>query len=203
MPDNKAPSDWPLHDLIAARWSPRAFEDRAVEHKKLMSLLEAMRWAPSCFNEQPWRLLVATKDDPTEYERMLGCLVEFNQGWAKAAPVLMIAVASLEFERNGKPNAHGWHDVGLGLENMALQATSMGLQIHMMAGFDTAKARAVYGIPDNAAPTTAIAIGYPGDANDLSADLRDKETAPRERRELESIVFSGRWGKTSSLLKGD
>jgi len=200
MTDRKAPSDWPLHDLIAERWSPRAFADRPIEREKLMSLFEAVRWAPSCFNEQPWRLIVATKDDAAEYERLLGCLVEFNQGWANAAPVLMIAVASLEFERNSKPNAHAWHDVGLGLENLTIQAQSMGLAVHMMAGFDADKTRKTYGIPDNAAPTTAVALGYPGSPDDLSDDLREKEIAPRQRKPLNTFVFTGGWGKTSKIL---
>src|SRR5438067_11420928 len=110
--EKPAPAEHPIHELIARRWSPRLFSDRAVEPEKLRSVLEAARWAPSSFNEQPWSFIVATKDDPAEYERLLGCLVEFNQGWAKAAPVLFISVASLRFSRNQKENRHGMHDVG-------------------------------------------------------------------------------------------
>src|SRR5215208_4639816 len=103
----------PIHDLLRRRWSPRAFADRPVEREKLLSVMEAARWAPSSFNEQPWSFLVATKDRPDEHARMLECLAEKNQTWAKAAPVLMISVASLHFARNGKPNRHALHDVGL------------------------------------------------------------------------------------------
>src|SRR5918992_2742873 len=96
----------PVHDLIRRRWSPRAFSDRPVEREKLLSVLEAARWAPSSFNAQPWSFLVATKEDPAEFERMLSCLVPGNQSWAKAGPVLMISVANTHFEHNGKPNRH-------------------------------------------------------------------------------------------------
>ena len=104
---------YPVHELIRRRWSPRAFNpNRRVEREKLLSILEAARWAPSSFNGQPWNFLVATKDDPAGYERMLACLVEFNQNWAKSAPVLMIAVAAKAFTHNNKPNAHALYDTG-------------------------------------------------------------------------------------------
>jgi len=200
MSERRAPSDWPLHDLIAERWSPRAFADRAIEREKINALFEAMRWAPSSYNEQPWNLIVATKDQPDEYEQLLGCLVEFNQNWAKAAPLLMISVTSLRFARNEKPNAHAWHDVGLGLENLALQATSMGLVTHMMAGFDADKAREAFRIPESHEATTAIAVGYPGSPDDLPDDLRKQESGPRSRKPLDTFVFTGKFGQKSPLL---
>ncbi len=108
----QAAAQYPLHELIVRRWSPRAFADRIVERATLVRLLEAARWAPSCFNEQPWRYIVATRENPAEFGKLLGCLMEGNQVWAKHAPVLIISVAKLAFAHDGKPNRHAFHDVG-------------------------------------------------------------------------------------------
>ncbi len=192
---NPADPAHPVHDLIATRYSPRAFSDRAVSQEDVRSLLEAARWAPSCFNEQPWRYLLAMKSQPDEFARMLSCLVEFNQSWAKEASVLLLAVASTQFERNQKPNRHAWHDVGAASGSLSLQATALGLQAHQMAGFDADRARAEFAIPEEFEPVAAIAIGYPGSADSLPEDLRERELAARERKPLSELVFSGAWGK--------
>src|SRR3954463_9809046 len=149
----------PIHDLLRRRWSPRAFSDRPVEREKLLSVLEAARWAPSSNNEQPWHYLVARKEEPEEFARLLACLVEKNQSWAKAAPVLMLSVASTVFARNGKPNRHALHDVGQAVADLTVQATALGLFVHQMAGFSAEKARETYGIPENAEPVAALAVG--------------------------------------------
>ncbi len=198
--DKLAETQFPVHVLLRQRWSPRAFADRPVEREKLLSLLEAARWAPSSYNEQPWSFLVATKENPVEFERLLSCLVEFNQSWAKAAPVLMLSVAQLNFKRNDKPNRHAFHDVGLAAENLALQATALGLFAHQLAGFDLGKAREVFSIPVTHEPVAAIALGYPGDLATLSDELRQRELAPRERKSLGEFVFQGKWGNTSPLV---
>lgn len=196
-----APTGQPIHDLLRRRWSPRAFAECAVEPEKLLSCLEAARWAPSCYNEQPWFFLVATKDNRAEHDRMLTCLVEFNQTWAKTAPVLMISVASLKFSRNGKPNRHGFHDVGLAAENLVIQAMAQGLFVHQMAGFSVEKAREVYGIPDGFEAVAAIAMGYPGDPQSLPEDLRKRELEPSTRKAMATFVFTGRWGQTSPWVQ--
>src|SRR5579864_8707816 len=105
--------DYPIHELIARRWSPCAFADRPVPVDDLRSLFEAARWAASSYNEQPWRYIVATKADRAEFERLLSCLVEGNQAWAKTAPVLALGCTSLNFAYNNKPNAAALHDLGL------------------------------------------------------------------------------------------
>lgn len=193
----------PVHDLIRTRWSPRAFApDRRVEPEKLRSMFEAARWAPSSFNGQPWHFLVATKDDLADYERMLGCLVEFNQNWARSAPVLMIAVAARAFTHNNKPNAHALYDTGAAVAFLTLQATAMGVAVHQMAGFSAEQVRAAYGVPDTADPVTAVAIGYPGDPNSLPEDLRKKELAPGQRRPISEFVFSGEWGRKAGWVEG-
>ena len=197
-----AETRYPIHELLRERWSPRAFADRMVEPEELRSLLEAARWAPSSFNEQPWSFIVATKQHPGEYERLLSCLVEGNVRWAQHAPVLMLSVAKLAFERNQKPNRHAFHDVGLAVENLVIQGMALGLFVHQMAGFHADRAREVYGIPESHEPVAAMAIGYLDDPGRLPDDLREREVAPRFRKPLESFVFSGQWGQLSPLVHG-
>lgn len=196
-----AESRAPLHELIRERWSPRAFADRSVEPEKILSLLEAARWAPSSSNEQPWSYLIATKNQPEEFSRLSSCLVDSNVVWAKRAPLLLLAVASLKFSRTGKPNRHHGHDVGLANENLVLQAQSMGLAAHQMAGFVVERARSLYGIPEEQEPLTMIAVGYPGELADLSEELRTREESPRSRKPLESFVFTGKWGQSAALVR--
>jgi nitroreductase len=196
-----AETQCPIHDLLRRRWSPRAFAERPVEPEKLCSLLEAARWAPSSFNEQPWFFLVAIREDREEFNRMLSCLVEGNVAWAQKAPVLMISVAKLKFEKSGKPNRHAFYDVGQAVADMTTQATSVGLSVHQMAGILVDKAREVYNIPQDYEAVAGIAVGYPGEAETLSGELRERELAPRNRRALESFVFTGGWGVTSPLVR--
>ncbi len=136
--EKPADAQYPIHDLIKRRWSPRAFSDRPVERDILRSLLEAARWAPSSNNEQPWNFIVATKDDQAEFSRLLSCLVEGNSLWAQHAPVLMVSVARMSFEDDGKPNRHAFHDVGQAVANLIVQATTLGLMVHQMAGLGRA-----------------------------------------------------------------
>ncbi len=198
--EKPAKTKYPVHELLRRRWSPVAFSDRRVDPETIGSLLEAARWAPSSFNEQPWSFIIATKDDPAEYERLLSCLIEFNQQWARKAPVLMLTVASLKFARNQKDNRHAFHDVGLAAANLVVQATSLGLVVHQMAGILPDKAREVFGIPEGYEAVTGIALGYSGDAAKLDEKLRRREQAPRSRKPLVEFVFTGRWGQKSPLL---
>jgi len=190
-----------IHDVIRHRWSPRAFDNRPVEPEKLRSLFEAARWAASSYNAQPWYYIVATKDDSENYKKVLDSFVEFNQGWAKSAPVLVISVARQNFENNNAPNRHALHDVGQATANLALQATHLGLQIHQMAGILPDKARELFSIPDGFEAVAGIAIGYPGDPATLPGELREREHAPRSRKPLNSFVFAGRWGTVSPIVK--
>ncbi len=200
--EKPAETKYPIHELLARRWSPRIFAERAVEVEKLRSLFEAARWAPSSFNAQPWSFIVATRDDPVEFERLLHCLVEFNQGWAKSASLLMISVTHLVFDHNGKENRHAFHDVGLATENLVIQAMALGLFAHGMAGFDVEKTRATYAIPDAFMPVAAWAIGYPGDPAKLDPQLRERELEPRVRKPTDAFVFTGGWQKTASAVRG-
>lgn len=192
--DRKAPTDHPIHDLLAHRWSPRAFADTPVSREDVLSLFEAARWAPSCFNEQPWRFLVVAKEDGEAYETMLGCLMEGNASWASAAPVLIIAMAETTFARNGNPNRHAGHDLGLAVAQMTLEAQDRGLVMHQMGGIKVDNIREVYGVPASVDIYTGIALGHPGDADSLPEGLREREMAPRSRNPMVDMVFTGQFG---------
>ncbi|HMS82158.1 MAG TPA: nitroreductase family protein [Nitrospira sp.] len=184
----------PIHELLARRWSPRAFDERAVETELLRVVFEAARWAPSSNNEQPWRFVVATKDQEAAWTRLVDCLMESNRRWAFRAPVLILSVASMYFAMNGKPNRHAFHDTGLATQNLVLQAAVHGLMARQMAGFDVEKARAELQIPSGYEPVAMIAIGYPGSPDILPDQLRERELQPRSRRPIGEWTFSGQWG---------
>jgi len=194
-----ASNDHPIHELITKRWSPYAFDSRSVAKADLLSLFEAARWAASSFNEQPWHYIVATKEEPAEFERLLSCLVEGNQAWAKAAPVLALGVASLNFKLNGKPNKAAIHDLGQASCSLTFEATTRGLSVHQMIGILPDRARTLYGIPDGYEAVTGLAIGYGGDAHQLPDKLRDRDLAPRTRKPLKDFLFGGNWGKASVI----
>lgn len=196
-----ADTTYPIEPLLTRRWSPRAFADRSVEPEKLLRLWEAARWAASCSNQQPWYFIVATREDEAEYARLLSCLRENNQQWASHAPVLMVSVAKLAFDMNSQPNRYAFHDVGLGVANLIVQATALGLCVHQMAGFYPDKVRELYGVPDDFEPVAGIVLGYPGDPATLSEELRQRELAPRVRKPLEAFIFQGAWGQASTLAK--
>lgn len=198
--EKPAEVEHPILEPIQRRWSPYVFADKPVETSKLMSLLEAARWSASAFNEQPWRFILATKDQPEAYAKALGCLVEANQNWAKQAPVLILTVTRTTFTRNDNDNRVHQHDLGLAVQNLVLQATSMDLFAHQMAGVDLDKVKAEYNLPDGFEPQTAIAIGYGVEADDLPKDLREKEQAPRSRKPFSEFVFGDDFGKASTLV---
>ncbi len=196
----RASTDHPVHELIAKRWSPYSFDDRVVSDVNLRSLFEAGRWAPSSYNEQPWSYIVARKEKTEEFERLLSCLVEGNQVWAKAAPVLALGIARLLFVRNGEPNRTAIHDLGLAAGNLLMEATARGLFVHQMAGILPDKAREIYEIPKGYEAMTAIAIRYVGDPNHLPDRLKDRDLARRPRKPLGEFVFSGKWGTVSDFV---
>ena len=200
MTDKKASIDYPIHELLAERWSPYGFEDRPVAQADLRSLFEAARWAASSYNEQPWNFFVATKENPEEFARLLSCLVEANQEWAKAAPVLVLGVVSLKFSRNNKDNRAAVHDLGLAAGNLVVEATARGLCVHQMIGILPGKAREVYQIPEHYEAWTAMAIGYKADPAKLPDALKERDLTPRQRKPLSQFVFTGKWGQPSPLV---
>jgi nitroreductase len=196
----KAVTDYPVHELIASRWSPYSFANRSVSDDDLRSLFEAARWAPSSYNEQPWSYMVAKKEDLDEFGRLLSCLVEANQAWAKAASVLALGISRLNFARNNNPNRAAIHDLGLAAANLVLEATSRGLAVHQMIGILPDKVRELYSVPEGHEPMTALAIGYAGDPMDLPEELRPRDSARRPRKPLKEFIFGGKWGVASDLL---
>src|SRR5881296_2542452 len=193
--EKSAQTDYPIEEILKRRWSPRAFSDRMVESEKLLSLFEAARWAPSSFNEQPWFFIVATKQKLEEHARLLSCLVEKNQQWARLAPALMVSVAKLKFEKTGKPNRHAFHDVGLAMGNMLVEATALGLFVHQMAGFSPEKVREIYGVPEEFEPVAAIAVGYGLAKDELPEPFRNFDLGARSRKPVGNFVFEARWGE--------
>jgi nitroreductase len=195
MMEKRAKTEYPTHELLCSRWSPRAFTKQIPSKDQLLSLFEAARWAPSCYNDQPWFFIIATKENIKEFEVMLSCLVEQNQVWAQHVPVLVIGIARTVFALNGKINHYAFHDLGMAIQNMALQATAMGLAVHPMAGFSKSCIRKTYNIPEEYDPMTAIAIGYPGTPDELPELLKQEELEPRERKRVREFVFTRAWGK--------
>ncbi len=184
----------PINFLLRQRWSPRAFSNQRVEVEKLRSVLEAARWAASSSNEQPWSFIVATKEETANFEKLLSCLVEKNQQWARSAPVLMLAVATTVSPRTQKPNRHAYYDLGQAVMGLVVEATSLGLHVHQMAGFSADKARELYGIPESADAVAAIALGYVGDPNSLPEDLKSREMTPSHAQTAGRICLWGTVG---------
>lgn len=197
MTQKPATTSVPVADIIAARWSPRALDgSRDLSIDQVMALLEAARWAPSCFNDQPWRYVVCDRaTDPDAWQNLLGCLTERNQLWARNAPLLLLATAMPVFGHNDKPNRWHQYDLGAASENICLQASAMGLAAHQMGGFDVDKTRAAFGIPDEVALMAVIAVGHPGRLDELHEEFRDGEQAARTRKPLSEGFFSGAWGQ--------
>jgi len=195
--EKPAATDYPIHELLQRRWSTRAFSTQPLEQETLRPVFEAARWAPSSGNGQPWSFLVARREQTEEFEKLASVLVPGN-AWALKAGALVLSVAALD-RTPGKPNKHAWHDVGLATENLALQAFSMGLAVHMMAGFDAERARELFAIPDRWDPAAMIALGHPGHPDDLPEELRQRDLAPRQRKPISDFVFSGKWGQPGGL----
>jgi nitroreductase len=192
--------EYAIHPLIAGRRSIRAFASTSVGLETLASLMEAARWTPSSMNEQPWSFIIATKANKSDFERLLGCLLEFNVQWAQHAPVLLLSVAKLTFE-SGEVNRHAFHDVGQAIANLTFQATVSGLVVHQIAGFDVEKARREFSIPRDHEPVAAAAVGYPGNSADLPEKLRTKDASPRKRKPLTNFVFEGGWGHSANWTR--
>lgn len=188
-----------IHSLIAERWSGRAYDaGRPVTREQTIALLEAARWAPSCYGDQPWRFVIWNKaTDPSGWQQALECLVPGNQSWVKNAPLLILITAGSLFNHNGQPNRWGQYDTGAAAENLCLQAEALGLKAHQMGGFDVDKARTLAAVPAEYHLMAMLSVGYQAALEDISDELKERETAPRKRRELNELFFAGTWGKGS------
>lgn len=184
-----------VHELIQNRWSPRAFSEQSISKEDFFILLKAAQKAASSMNEQPWRFVYAFKEDKQHFNRLLACLMESNQIWAKDASILMCTIAKSTFTKNNKPNAHAWHDVGLAVGNLSAQATAMGIYLHQMGGFYQDKAIDKLGIPEDYEPVSFIALGYLGDASQLPERLQTLENPNSPRKNITEFSFEGYFKK--------
>jgi nitroreductase len=186
----------PIDPILANRWSGRAYDaSKSVSKEQITALLEAARWAPSCFGDQPWRFVVWDKQtDNKSWQKAFDCLAPANQAWVKDTSVLMLVCADTLFNHNQKPNRWGQYDTGAAAENICLQASSMGLMAHQMGGFDSDKAREAFAIPEQYIPMAMLCVGYAADINTVTGDALDRETAARSRRPLSELFFDGSWG---------
>ena len=197
MQERKAETRVAIADLLARRWSPRAYDaTRGVTREQLAALLEAARWAPSCNGDEPWRYLVWDKQrDPSGWQQAFDCLSENNRKWCKHVPLLMLSCAGSVFAHSGKPNRFAQHDTGAADLSLALQAVTLGLIVHQMGGYDAARARESFRIPEEYTPIAMIAVGYQASPDVLDEETKQKELKPRSRKPLEAHFFEGSWGK--------
>ena len=182
-------SEYPVDEIFLKRWSPRAMSGEEISHDELMSLLEAARWAPSSFNNQPWRFLYARRNT-NNWELFFNLLVEGNKTWVKNAAALIVIVSKKTFDHNGNPSKTHSFDTGAAWQNLALQGSLKGLIVHGMQGFDYDKAREVLNIPDGYEVEAMVAVGKPGRKEDLPERLQQREV-PSDRKNLSDIAFEG------------
>ncbi|MGQ0442622.1 MAG: nitroreductase family protein [Methylophilaceae bacterium] len=186
----------PIAETLASRWSGRAYDaKKLVSQAQMIALLEAARWAPSCFGDEPWRFIVWNKHtDAGAWQHAFDCLVPGNQDWVKNAPVLLLTCANTLFDHNEKPNRFAQYDTGAAAENLCLQATHLGLMAHQMGGFNAELAREKFGIPVGFTLMAMISVGYPADVTTLEGEVLAREMAARKRKPLTSLFFQGSWG---------
>jgi nitroreductase len=178
---------YPLSNIFLNRWSSRALSDEPVTNEQLMTLFEAARWAPSAYNEQPWRFIYTHKGTTT-WDSLLALMLPINQIWAKNAPVFVVLISKTFFDRNAKPSHTHTFDAGAAWMSLALQGSIDGLVIHAIADLDYDKARTVLNVPSEFKIEIIIAIGKPGNKEVLPAELQIREK-PSDRKPLKEIVF--------------
>ncbi len=194
----QAPANDRIVPAILHRWSPRSFADRDVSPADLKTIFEAVRWAASSYNEQPWRYFIGTRGSET-YQNILQCLGEFNQAWARSAPVLTLNVAKTTFSHNNTPNPVALYDLGASAATLCYEAAQLGLFTHQMAGYDRAVARSLFNVPEDYIFGAAMALGYQGEPSALPNEhFISQEVAPRQRKPLSEFVLSA-WGVPAKL----
>ena len=195
MIDKKAKTSVPVNDLIARRWSGRAYDpEKAVSQAQIMALLEAARWAPSCYGDQPWRYIVCDKStNEPAWNNAFSCLSEGNRSWAINAPLIILSIADSIMSKNGNPNRWGQYDTGAATMSLCIQATELGLMVHQMGGFDADKARKLFSIPDQFTPMAMMTVGYQQSISDLTEEVKERELSERQRNAIEKNFFNGTW----------
>ncbi|HLY20520.1 MAG TPA: nitroreductase family protein [Bryobacteraceae bacterium] len=194
----KAPAHDRILPVVLHRWSPRSFADRDVNPADLKTIFEAVRWTPSSFNEQPWRYFVGIRGSET-YQKILQSLGEFNQAWARSAPVLILNATKATFSHNDSPNVVAVYDLGASAATLVYQAWALGLFTHQMAGYDREVARKLLNVPDGYTFGAAMALGYQGEPSALGHErFIAQEVAPRQRKALSEFVLAD-WGVPADL----
>lgn len=197
MFEKNAETSVPITPLLASRWSGRAFDpERAIAPEQWTALLEAARWAPSCYGDQPWRFIVCDRhQDESSWRRAFDCLAAGNQSWAANAPALVLIVAAGKFDHNGKPNRWGQYDTGAAAMSVCVQATAMGLMVHQMGGFDATAAVDAFKVPEDFTPMAMMAVGYQLPRDRIPPEIQEREFSDRQRRPLGASFFRSRWAK--------
>lgn len=188
----------PIHELLQERWSSRAFSDEPMAEDVLLSLFEAARWSPSCFNDQPWRFIVATRANPEAHARIVSCYNTSNQRWSASAWLVMIVLAKETFSADGSPNRMSQYDAGQAVQNLTFQASAHALNVRQAAGIDVVKIREMYHVPDDVTVLCMVAVGYPGESDALMPPLNERERQPRTRRPLSELFFADAYGKPAT-----
>ncbi|SRR5258708_1916556 len=197
--EKPAVTEYEIHDLLKARWSPSAFSNQPVEPEKLLSVFEAARWSPSGGNSQPWSFIVGLRGDST-HDKLVETLTGRNTEWAVNAPVLLLSIAKAEY-KPGVANRFAPYDLGQAVAHLTVQASVFGLYVHQMGGFNADAARHLFDIPAGYDPLTMIAIGYQGNLDDLPEDLRTRELVPRSRKPFKEFIFGERWNQPLGLVE--
>lgn len=197
MFDKKIDTQEKIDDLLVKRWSGRAYDaNRPVAHEHIISLLEAARWAPSCYGDEPWRYIVCDKStNKAAWDKAFSCLADGNQSWAVNAPVLLLALANTIFSHNDDDNRWAQYDTGAASMSLCIQATSLGLMVHQMGGFSAEKAAEVFSIPEQFTSMAMMAIGYQLAEDKITGELMQRESSERQRNPLADQFFDGKWGK--------
>lgn len=196
MKHKHAQTHVPIHKIIAERWSGRAYDaNKQIEMTCILAMMEAARWAPSCFDEEPWRFIILDRfRNPKRWQDGLDCLMGGNQKWAKDAPLMAIVIADTLSSYNQQPNPWAEYDTGAAAENFCLQATALGLKTRQIGGFHADRIRSTFNLPAQFKPMSVIIAGYPGKPAQLEKKLADAEQAPRSRNPIADHFFIDDWG---------
>ena len=176
-------------EIIQERWSPYSFSSIPVEEFKMKAIFEAAGYAPSCNNEQPWRFVFTTQQDKKVFNDYVGFLVDGNKVWAKNAYALVISMVRTKFTYNSKPNRYAFHDTGMAVTNLLLQALSLDVYVHQMGGFSIEKVKEYFNLTGEIEPVAMMAVGYLGDGMSISPELLMRDEKRRPRKTVKEYVF--------------
>ena len=176
-------------EIIEERWSPYSFSSIPVEEYKLKAMLEAAGYAPSCNNEQPWVFVLATQENRAIFDAFLGFMNDPNKVWAKNAYAIIISMARTKFSHNGKPNRFAFHDTGMAVSNLLLQAFAMDIHVHQMGGYSVEKVKKYFNLNEDMEPVAMMGVGYLGDGDSIPPELFERDEKRRPRKSLNEFAF--------------